>query len=146
MRKLAVFKLFGGAKAPKYGSRGAAGMDIYSNESVWLWPLSRKLIHTGTELVVCPHGTYLRVAPRSKLANKLGLNVLAGVVDNDYRGEICVILHNTSWWPVKVVRHTAIAQLITEKLEQPLIQTTGISGTSSRGSDGILSKEDRFKN
>lgn len=52
-------------------------------------------VHTGLSIHV-PHGTYGRVAPRSGLAAKHFIDVGAGVIDEDYRGEVLVLLFNHS--------------------------------------------------
>jgi dUTP pyrophosphatase len=88
-------KLDGDAKLPTRGSASAAGLDLYSIEAVCLPPNQRSLVRTGLAVAI-PRGFYGRLAPRSGLATKKGLDVLAGVIDADYRGEIRCLLHNTS--------------------------------------------------
>src|SRR5689334_17437353 len=82
------------AVLPKRGSALAAGLDLLSIEDVELPPKQRAMVRTGLAVAI-PPGFYGRVAPRSGLAAKNGLDVLAGVIDSDYRGEICCILYNT---------------------------------------------------
>src|ERR1044072_9750613 len=82
------------AALPTRGSAAAAGLDLYSIEDINLQPHQRVLARTGIAVAI-PHGFYGRVAPRSGLAVKNGLDVLAGVIDSDYRGEICCALLNT---------------------------------------------------
>lgn len=82
------------ALMPKKGSIDAAGYDLYSVESGLIKPKERLLIKTGIVLEI-PSGYYGRIAPRSGLAFKHGIDVMAGVIDSDYRGEIGVILYNT---------------------------------------------------
>lgn len=72
-----------------------AGADLYSVEEGTIGPGERKVVRTGISVSI-PEGYYGRVAPRSGLAVKNGINVLAGVIDPGYRGEIMVVLHNTS--------------------------------------------------
>jgi len=67
---------------------------LYSIENTEILPLSRKLVRTGLSLAI-PDGIYGRIAPRSGLAFKNGIDVLAGVIDPGYRGEIGVVLYNT---------------------------------------------------
>lgn len=87
------------AKLPTYGSSAAAGMDLYANlyeeptDSLIIHPGERKLIKTGLSFA-CSGEFYGRIAPRSGLAYKHGIDVLAGVVDADYRGDIGVVLIN----------------------------------------------------
>lgn len=72
-----------------------AGFDICADETVTIKPLSRVLISTGVAIALPNELCYARVAPRSGLSVKNGINVLAGVVDSSYRGEVKIALHNT---------------------------------------------------
>lgn len=101
---------------PYKGSPHAAGFDLASPDELVIDPGQRKLVKTGLR-VICPDGTYGRIAPRSGLAVKFGVDVLAGVVDADYRGEVGVVLINFGDDPVKVAKGTRIAQLIFEKYD-----------------------------
>ena len=62
-----------------------------------------------------PAGCYGRIAPRSGLAYKSGIDVMAGVIDADYRGDIGVILYNTDVKDFEFKKGDRIAQLIIEK-------------------------------
>ena len=72
-----------------------AGYDLCSIEDVSLDPLERSVVKTGLKLSLSPN-TYGRVAPRSGLAVKKGIDVLAGVIDSGYTGEVGVVLINLS--------------------------------------------------
>lgn len=111
-----VKKLVEEAKIPVKGSAGAAGFDLFSLENYLLEPGERKLIKTGIA-VVLNEGTYGRIAPRSGLAFKDGIDVLAGVIDSDYRGEIGVILINLGQKSFGILKEMRIAQLIIEKYD-----------------------------
>jgi dUTP pyrophosphatase len=91
---LKIKKLDENAIAPKKGSILAAGYELYSSEVGTIKPKERRLIKTSIVLEI-PEGYYGRIAPRSGLAFKHGIDVMAGVIDSDYRGEIGVILYNT---------------------------------------------------
>lgn len=102
------------AKIPMRANPSDAGADLCSVEDFVLNPLERKAIATGISVEI-PEGYYGRIAPRSGLAHKNGLDVLAGVVDSSYRGEIKVILFNTdkeNSFEIKI--GDRIAQLIIE--------------------------------
>ncbi len=90
---LRIKKLTPNAIIPTRGSGGAVGYDLYSTDSVVVPPTHRALIGTGIAMVL-PNGVYGRVAPRSGLAVKHGIQVGAGVVDPDYTGEVKVVLFN----------------------------------------------------
>lgn len=81
------------AKLPTRGSALAAGYDLYSSEKVVLPRGGRKVVQTGICLAI-PTGHYGRVAPRSGLASKHGIDTGAGVIDEDYRGLLGVLLFN----------------------------------------------------
>jgi dUTP pyrophosphatase len=83
------------AVTPTRQKTGDAGYDLYATESVRIKPMSRALVSTGLSIEV-PQGYYARIAPRSGLAVKNGIDVLAGVVDSSYRGEVKVVLMNLS--------------------------------------------------
>ena len=83
---LLVKRLTNLAILPKRGSEKAAGYDLFSAEETVVLAKSRKLIKTGIAIAV-PSGNYGRVAPRSGLALKNFIDVGAGVIDEDYRGE-----------------------------------------------------------
>jgi len=102
------------AKVPTRSNPTDAGADLYSVESLVIPPLTRTLVKTGIVLEI-PENYYGRIAPRSGLAFKSGIDVMAGVIDSGYRNEIGVILYNTDQtqsFEVKV--GDRIAQLIIE--------------------------------
>jgi dUTP pyrophosphatase len=89
-----VKKLSENAIIPTQGTNFAAGYDLYAAEDAVVVCGTRKLIKTNVSMEITP-GYYGRIAPRSGLAYKNGIDVLAGVIDSDYRGDIGVILYNT---------------------------------------------------
>jgi len=78
---------------PTKASSGDAAYDLYSTVNTHLFPMGRKIVPTGIKLEI-PEGYYGRIAPRSGLAIKHGIDVLAGVIDSSYRGEVGVVLIN----------------------------------------------------
>lgn len=101
---------------PKYGSDAAIGVDLYTMRNSLeyvLFPGERVMVRTGLAVAI-PHGYYGRIAPRSGLAYKNGIVVLAGVIDPDYRGEIGVILLNTGKDGFVIRPGERIAQMIFE--------------------------------
>ena len=83
-------------KAPFQANSSDAGYDLFSTEYVTIEPFQRKLISTGINIEI-PDGFYGRIAPRSGLACKKGIDVMAGVIDSGYRGEIKVLLINLNF-------------------------------------------------
>lgn len=109
-----VKKLHPAAKLPARGSSLAAGADLCCVEDFILPPGGRKSAPTGLAVEI-PPGWYGRVAPRSGLAARHGVDTLAGVVDSDYRGELLVLLINLGDEPVSFNAGDRIAQLIIER-------------------------------
>jgi len=81
------------AKIPVQGSKGAIGYDLYAMDDHNLNPGTRLVIPVGIAIAT-PPGTYGRIAPRSSLSAKYSIDLGAGVIDPDYRGEIKVLLIN----------------------------------------------------
>ncbi len=110
-----IKKLSDQAKIPTQGSKYAAGYDLYAAEEVLVNTMGRKLVKTNISISI-PEGYYGRIAPRSGLAYKNGIDVLAGVIDSDYRGDIGVILFNSDHnLDFQVNVGDRIAQIIIEK-------------------------------
>jgi dUTP pyrophosphatase len=106
------------AEMPTAGSSGAAGLDLYSAQTACINPGQRQLISTGVKVAI-PVGHYGRVAPRSGLALKHGIDTMAGVIDSDYRGEVGVLLINLGDAPFNIYYGDRIAQLVIEKISHP---------------------------
>lgn len=137
---LLVKKLDADAKIPSRATEGSAGYDISSAEDVTIAAKSRAGVSTGISIRV-PKNTYGRIAPRSGLAVKHGIDVLAGVVDFDYTGEVKVILYNTSDEDYFVKKGDRIAQLILERMETPEVEVVlELSETSRTGGFGSTGK------
>ena len=134
---LNVSKLIPTAILPVRASVGAAGYDLFSTDSYVVLPGRRVVVSTGISIQL-PPGTYGRIAPRSGLAVKHGLDTLAGVIDPDYTGEIKVVLQNLDTAQPFVIRPGyRIAQLILEKFEVAEVVETGAPEATERGDAGF---------
>lgn len=133
---LRVRRLDESARLPTRGSGGAVGYDLHAHEDVTIGRGQRALVGTGIA-VVLPVGTYGRVAPRSGLAVKHGVNVGAGVVDPDYTGEVKVLLFNHGVDAFEVKRGDRVAQLILERCETPDVEEVGVIAETARGAGGF---------
>ena len=140
--KLNIKKLYEDSIIPSYGSKFAAGLDITSYIDCDIEPNTRKLISTG--LSVSWEGTdalkyYLRVAPRSGLSVKNNIDIGAGVIDYDYRGEIFVCFINNSNDKIyNIKKGDRIAQLILTKIETfDIINEVDFHNETVRGSNGF---------
>lgn len=135
LKNLYVKRLTPEATLPTFGSDLAIGLDLYASENCILYPGERSAIRTGIAIAV-PVGYYGRVAPRSGLALNHGLDVLAGVIDADYRGEVKIILINLGDEKVSLKAGNRIAQLVLERAD--LFRVTEIDDLSvtDRGAKG----------
>lgn len=125
------------AKVPTRGSVDAAGADLHSTEQTVISPGQRKLIGTGLKMQF-PKDVYGRIAPRSGLAYKNGIDTLAGVIDPDYRGEVKVLLLNTSDKDFEISVGDRIAQLIFERFSVPHFkERDSFSEETTRGEGGF---------
>jgi dUTP pyrophosphatase len=101
------------ALLPKRSDAFAAGYDLYSCETKTISPWSRSLINTGIAMEI-PPTYYGRIAPRSSLALK-NIDIGAGVIDSNYRGDVKVLLINSSDKAFEVTEQSRIAQIIFER-------------------------------
>ena len=132
------------SKLPEKGTTNSAGYDLTSIEDFELKPMERHLFKTGLKMSI-PVGMYGRIAPRSGLAFKSGIDVMAGVIDSDYRGEIGVLLINLSNDSKKISNGDKVAQIIFESYNDfRLISADNLDDTS-RGSGGFGSTERRVE-
>ena len=151
-------KLAEGAQAPKQGKAGDAGYDLFALENTVIKPFERKVVRTGIAVEI-PEGYYGRVAPRSGLAVKKGIDVLAGVIDSGYRDEVGVVLINFNilGWLIQLVtspvqalaslfptegqfeikKGDRIAQIIIEKCHEVDWQEKQKLSESERGTGGF---------
>lgn len=137
---LFIKRLVKTAVLPKRGTKGSAGYDLSSLKKVTIKKRNKMLIKTGLALKI-PSGYYGRIAPRSGLTHKKGLDVGAGVIDSDYRGELGVILFNHSDEDVTLDAKQRIAQLIITKIDTPTIVEVDSLDDTERGSGGFGSTD-----
>ncbi|KAJ9054478.1 Deoxyuridine 5'-triphosphate nucleotidohydrolase [Entomophthora muscae] len=124
------------AQVPKRGSLLAAGYDIFSSQEITIPKGGRAAVETGVSIKV-PSGTYGRVAPRSGLTFKHGIDTGAGVIDEDYTGEVKVILFNHGDSDFVINIGDRIAQLILEKIMTPEPILVEELNATSRGENGF---------
>lgn len=135
-----IKKLDGAAKLPTRANEGDAGYDLYAFFDADLLPLQRWLIGTRISISI-PKGYYGRIAPRSGLAFKKGIDVMAGVIDSTYRGEIGVILVNLGSENFIVKSGDKIAQLIIEKCHDVEWKEVEELDSTTRGDKGYGSSD-----
>jgi len=115
MEKIKFKRLHPSAQLPARGSINSCGLDIHSIESLTINVGERVVIHTGLAVEI-PIGYYGRLAPRSGLALKNGIDLMGGVIDADYRGEVMCLMINLGSEDMKINIGDRIAQLIIEKV------------------------------
>jgi dUTP pyrophosphatase len=133
---LSYKRLSPSAIPPQRATPGAIGYDLCSEIQVTIPARRHQLIPTGLALSV-PPGTYGRIAPRSGLTLKHGLDVGAGVIDPDYTGPVGVIIFNHSDTDFEVQVGYKIAQLILESAVTPPVAEVADFVATARGADGF---------
>ena len=110
--RLVFFKpLHHEAKAPSRKTSGSAGIDLYALQETTVPAHGRTLTRTGVR-VDLPANHYGQLFPTSSLSLKTGLQVGAGVIDQDYTGEVLVLLLNNTPDEVIIAKHAKIAQMV----------------------------------
>ena len=113
--------IFNKSQNPEYQTLKAAGFDIASNEDVVIEPGKVELIGTGLHFVLMPY-----YEAQIRLRSSLGMRGLImpnapGTIDEDYRGEIKVMLHNLTSLPIKINAGERVAQVVCAKSLRPKI-------------------------
>ncbi|XP_057692251.1 deoxyuridine 5'-triphosphate nucleotidohydrolase, mitochondrial isoform X1 [Corythoichthys intestinalis] len=129
-------KLSEHATRPTRGSAKAAGYDLYSAYDYSIGPMDKAIVKTDIQIAV-PHGCYGRVAPRSGLAAKHFIDVGAGVVDEDYRGNVGVVLFNFGKETFEVKKGDRVAQLVCERIVYPDLVEQETLDDTERGTGGF---------
>lgn len=140
--RLRVKLLTAGALLPRRADQGAVGYDLHADLSGFQGGVSRVQPHTGMMVptgiaLALPPNVYGRIAPRSGLAAKHGIDVLAGVVDPSYRGEVKIILHNHGGFYFPIKHGDRVAQLLLERVETPDVLEVDALDDTERGSAGF---------
>eukprot|EP00192_Tetraselmis_astigmatica_P014922 CAMPEP_0117686942 /NCGR_PEP_ID=MMETSP0804-20121206/22791_1 /TAXON_ID=1074897 /ORGANISM="Tetraselmis astigmatica, Strain CCMP880" /LENGTH=165 /DNA_ID=CAMNT_0005498813 /DNA_START=230 /DNA_END=723 /DNA_ORIENTATION=- len=133
---LKVKKLSDNAVLPRRGSDKAAGYDLSSAIRTTVPKRGKAMVPTDLSIAI-PPGTYARVAPRSGLAWKHSIDTGAGVVDEDYRGPVNVILFNHSDTDFEIKAGDRIAQLVLERICTPEVEEVEDLDSTARGASGF---------
>jgi dUTP pyrophosphatase len=128
------------AKMPTRANEYDAGFDLYSIIDAVIPPKQRKTVNTGIAIQMPEHMAGL-IWPRSGLSVKQGIDVLAGVIDSGYRGQIMVCLYNTSDEIVVLNAGDRIAQIIFQEVPHVIMEAHESLGSSQRGENGFGSSE-----
>lgn len=131
-----------GLPVPAYATEGAAGLDLTAalpeGEDLHLDPGDRAMVPTGIAIAL-PEGHEGQVRPRSGLAARQGVTVLnaPGTVDEDYRGEVQVLIVNLGREAVEIRRGDRIAQLVVAPVTRVAVEEAAALPSSVRGEGGF---------
>ncbi|MGO8465012.1 dUTP diphosphatase [Rhizobium leguminosarum] len=129
------------ARLPEFKTLGSVGADLFAafeGPPVRLDPGARATVPTGIGLQL-PDGIEAQIRPRSGLAANDGISVLnsPGTVDSDYRGELSVVLINTSDTSFTISSGDRIAQIVIAPVIRPLFECVNELDPTSRGEKGF---------
>ena len=128
------------ARIPTRGTYWAAGHDLYSAHDYTIGVGDQMLVKTDLQIAM-PPGCYGRIASRSSLTHSHAIEVGAGVIDPDYRGNVGIILFNFGKEAYSVKRGDRCAQIILEQMYVPFVVEVEqlddtVRGTGAFGSTG----------
>jgi dUTP pyrophosphatase len=133
--KVKIKKLHPDAKVPTLGTENAAGFDLYSVEERTLQPGERYAFSTGISIEI-PPGYVTLFWDRSGMGFK-GIHRFAGVIDSDYRGELKIILFNSTKEPFTIEKGDRIVQAIIQEYFTPEFELVEDLQDSQRGEGGF---------
>ena len=141
MKELKIKKVRENAKLPKRGTVGSAGMDLYAciDEPITLNGGGKAVIPTGIAIGLDSPEYAAFVYARSGLAIKHGISLLnsVGVIDSDYRGEICVGVINQLKEPYTIEPFERIAQMVIQPVALPELVEVDDLAETDRGAGGF---------
>jgi len=140
-----IVKLHQTATIPTKSTEGSAGYDLYAAAPICIPSNCRSKVKTNIALAI-PNGLYGRIAPRSGLAIEHNIDIAAGVIDRDYRGEIYPCLINNSSKEFNIQKGDRIAQIIFERVGNTTIKEVNSIGTTIRDKGGFGSTDNPSPN
>lgn len=130
-----VKRLYRDSKLPILGTDGAGGADLSAQEDVNISPGAARLVPTGLSMAI-PKGQVGILKDRSGLSKNHYLEVLAGVIDSDYRGEINALIFNNSKVNYEVRKGDRICQMVVVYCNTKFREYGGLDETI-RGENGF---------
>lgn len=137
MNDVKLIKSHEDAKLPYKATKGAACSDLYSVENTTLQPGETKLISTGLKVAHIPTGFRLSIFDRSGFRAKGIFGSSVGIIDEDYRGELKVILFNSTKNIVEIKSGDRIAQMCLEEVQPVEYSFTETFEETERGEGGF---------
>ena len=139
--ELKIKKLKENAKIPHRATNGSAGMDLYAciDADITLAPQQLAVVPTGIAIELPDNGCAAFLYARSGLGVKHGICLAngVGVIDSDYRGEVCVGLCNVSDKPYVIAPGERVAQMVIAPVLTPEVEEVGELSDTQRGSGGF---------
>ena len=140
MTKILIKRLSKNISLPKYETEGSSGMDLTANVNkvIEIQPGKSEIIPTGLALSI-PKNYEIQIRPRSGLAAKNQISVLntPGTIDEDYRGEIKVILINLGEKKFIIEKGLRIAQMVLCPVIKAELEEVDELDDTKRGSGGF---------
>ena len=140
MTKILIKRLSNNIPLPKYETEGSSGMDLTANVNkvIEIQPGKSEIIPTGLALSI-PKNYEIQIRPRSGLAAKNQISVLntPGTIDEDYRGEIKVILINLGEKKFIIEKGLRIAQMVLCPIIKAELEEVDELNETKRGSGGF---------
>ena len=142
--QIRILKKHPDAIIPQYSTEGASGLDLHARipHDIYLQPGVRFTCPVGIGIEL-PEGFSAHVCPRSGMAKNHGVTILnaPGVVDSDFRGEICAILINHGEVAYKIEPNQRIAQLVIAPVVRVELVQDGELSETERGEGGFGSTD-----
>jgi dUTP pyrophosphatase len=133
---LTIERMNDNAILPVKAHYGDLGYDLFASDPCRIEAGDIRIIPTGIRIHF-PVGYGAKMFDRSSVATKKKCIVVAGVLDNGYRGEIKIALHNTTSFPVNIEQGEKIAQMVPVKVEDFQIRESVVDVDTSRGEGGF---------
>lgn len=134
--ELKIAKLHPDAIMPAYAHDTDAGMDLFCAEAITIAPQQRVQVSTGIAMEI-PDGYVGLIWDKSGISHKHGIKTVGGVIDAGYRGEIKIGVVNMSDQSYTFEVGHKVAQLLIQKIEQPIIIEVNQLSESARGDNGF---------
>jgi dUTP pyrophosphatase len=141
MSKVKVMKVHPLAQIPEYATGGAAGFDFHALEDITVFPGKTVKVRTGLAFAI-PSGYEIQIRPRSGLSAKTTLRVsnAPGTIDSDYRGEVLILITNTStssYGDVSIYAGERVAQGVLAPVTKAEFEEVGELAGTDRGESGF---------
>lgn len=134
--EIKVKRLDVNAKLPTRERTSDSGWDLYALKEITLAPLETLIVPTGIAFSI-PKRHEIQVRPRSGVSTKTPLRVIFGTVDQEYRGEVGIMVQNTADTSINIPQHYKLAQAVLTPIpESTMIEVTDLDDTS-RGNNGF---------